>query len=255
MMTSTTKNKLPRSLKPLLAAVFWLAVWSFAALYVSQELILPSPFSVLKTLLNLGAEAEFWVAAGLSLLRIFGGFAAGALLGTLLAVLTVRFGLMDALFSPVIRIVRATPVASFIILALLWMGHALVPAFMAMLMVLPVIWESLRAAITAVDGELLEMALNYRFGALKTLRLIYVPSVSSPYAASLATAVGLAWKSGIAAEVLCLPRLAIGTNLYYSKIYLETPSLFAWTVVVVLLSFILERLFGRLLRIGRNGKW
>jgi len=255
MTTSTTKNKLPRPLKTLLAAVFWLAVWSFASLSVSQELIMPSPLSVLETLLELGAEADFWRAAGLSLLRIFGGFAAGALLGTLLAVLTVRFELMDVLFSPVIRIVRATPVASFIILALLWMGHALVPAFMAMLMVLPVIWESLRAAITAVDGELLEMALVYRFGAFKTLKLIYVPSVLSPYAASLATAVGLAWKSGIAAEVLCLPRLAIGTNLYYSKIYLETPSLFAWTVVVVLLSFILERLFGRLLRVRRNRKW
>jgi len=82
-----------------------------------------------------------------------------------------------------------------------------------------------------------------------------VPSVLSPYAASLATSVGLAWKSGIAAEVLCLPRLAIGTNLYYSKIYLETPSLFAWTIVVIVLSFILERLFGRILRNGGNKKW
>lgn len=239
----------------MLAAIFWLALWSAAALYVSQELILPSPISVFRTLLYLCGRPEFWKAAALSLLRIFGGFAAGTVLGTLLAVLTARFDLMDTLFSPLIRIVRTTPVASFIILALLWMGHALVPAFMAMLMVTPIVWESLRAAILAVDPELLEMAFIYRFGAVKTIKLVYIPSVLSPYAASLATAVGLAWKSGIAAEVLCLPRLAIGTNLYYSKIYLETPSLFAWTSVVIVLSFMLEGLFSRLLRKRRKKRW
>lgn len=216
---------------------------------------MPSPLSVFRTLLELGAEAQFWKAAYLSLLRIFGGFAVGLVLGSLLAILTARFELADALFSPAIRIVRATPVASFIILALLWMGHSLVPAFMAMLMVMPVIWESLRAAILAVDPELLEMAFIYRFSSWKTLKLVYLPSVLSPYAASLTTALGLAWKSGIAAEVLCLPRLAIGINLYYSKIYLETPSLFAWTIVVVLLSLILERLFARLLLKGRKRTW
>jgi NitT/TauT family transport system permease protein len=231
-----------------LAAIFWLALWSAAALYVSQELILPSPISVFRTLLYLCGRPEFWKAAALSLLRIFGGFAAGT-------VLTARFDLMDTLFSPLIRRVRTTPVASFIILALLWMGHALVPAFMAMLMVTPIVWESLRAAILAVDPELLEMAFIYRFGAVKTIKLVYIPSVLSPYAASLATAVGLAWKSGIAAEVLCLPRLAIGTNLYYSKIYLETPSLFAWTIVVIVLSFMLEGLFSRLLRKRRKKRW
>jgi NitT/TauT family transport system permease protein len=99
------------------------------------------------------------------------------------------------------------------------------------------------------------MAFIYRFGAVKTIKLVYIPSVLSPYAASLATAVGLAWKSGIAAEVLCLPRLAIGTNLYYSKIYLETPSLFAWTIVVIVLSFMLEGLFSRLLRKRRKKRW
>jgi len=236
-----------------LAALFWLALWSLAALRVSQELILPSPLSVLRTLIDLCGRPEFWKAAALSLLRIFGGFAAGTVLGSLLAVLSARFELIDTLFSPLIRIVRTTPVASFIILALLWMGHALVPAFMAMLMVTPIVWESLRAAILAVDPELLEMAFVYRFGRLNTIKLVYIPSVRSPYAASLANAVGLAWKSGIAAEVLCLPRLAIGTNLYYSKIYLETPSLFAWTSVVVLMSLLLEGLFSRLLRKGGGG--
>ena len=247
MLNSTTKSKLPRHLKALISLAFWIAVWFGLAALVGQELLIPTPFSVLKTLVLLAGKASFWQAAGLSLLRIFGGFAFGVLLGTIFAVLTIRFELIDALISPLIKIVRATPVASFIILALLWIGHSFVPAFISMLMVIPVVWESLRAAILGTDRDLLEMAKSYRFGTFRTIKLVYVPSVLSSFTAACLTSIGLAWKSGIAAEVLCLPRLAIGTDLYYSKIYLETPSLFAWTAVVIMLSFALEKLFSHLL--------
>ena len=251
MTNYTTKNKIPRPLRSLIAWAFWLAVWAGSAALVGQELLIPGPVSVLRTLFELAGTLPFWQSAALSLLRIFGGFAAGVLLGAALAVLTFRFELMDALFSPVIRIVRATPVASFIILTLLWVGHSLVPVFISMLMVTPVVWQSLRTAIEETDAELLEMARVYRFGALKTARLVYLPSVRPAFFAACVTSLGLAWKSGIAAEVLCLPKSAIGTGLYYSKIYLETPSLFAWTAVVVLLSFVLEKLFGRVF--GKRG--
>ncbi len=248
MTTSITQNKTSRALKRLASALFWLAVWYFAALVVGQELIIPTPFSVLKTLAFLSSEKLFWQAAGLSLLRIFTGWAAGVLLGVLLAVLTVRFELMDSLFSPIIRIVRATPVASFIILALLWINHSAVPAFMATLMVVPIVWGSIRTAIEETDKDLLEMAAAYRFGKLKTMRLVYIPSALPAFASACNTSIGLAWKSGIAAEVLCLPRLSVGTYLYYSKIYLETPALFSWTIAVILLSFFLEKTFAFLLR-------
>ena len=45
--------------------------------------------------------------------------------------------------------------------------------------------------------------------------------------------------------MLGLPKAASGTQVYYSKLYLETPDLFAWTIVVVLLSLTLERLARR----------
>ena len=72
--------------------------------------------------------------------------------------------------------------------------------------------------------------------------------------AGVCTAIGLAWKSGVAAEVLCLPKAAIGTQVYYSKIYLETPSLFAWTAVVIVLSMLLERIVRRLLGVKGGRK-
>ena len=246
MMLSTTGAN--RILKTAIAFVFWIGLWQLAAISVGQELILPAPLSVLKTLVALGGTTDFWLSALNSLLRILGGFLSGVVLGTVLAVLTSWSRLLDTLFSPALRVVRATPVASFIILALLWLGKARVPGFSAMLMVVPVIWGSVCQAIRGVDKPLLEMARMYQFGRAKTLRLIYIPSVSPAWSAASVTAMGLGWKAGIAAEVLCQPKTAIGTNLYYSKIYLETPALFAWTAVIIILSFILENGFMLLMK-------
>jgi len=248
MTTSITQSKSSKRVKKIISAAFWLAVWYSAAIFVGQELIIPTPLAVIKTLFELARQSLFWQATFLSLLRIFGGYVIGIVLGTVLAVLTTRFELMDALFSPIIRIIRATPVASFIILALLWINHSIVPALMSTLMVIPIVWGSLCTAIAETDKDLLEMAKLYRFKMSKTIKLIYIPSALPSFRSACNTSIGLAWKSGIAAEVLCLPRISVGTYLYYSKIYLETSSLFAWTVVVIILSFALEKLFGYLFR-------
>ncbi len=242
MTISTTRaSTIKKTAGLLISIIFWIGVWQIAAVSVGKELLLPSPVSVVRSLINMFAEKGFWQSSVYSLLRVFGGFAAGVLTGSLLAVLTSVSWVCDFLFSPVIRIIRATPVASFIILAMLWIGSPMVPALMSMLMVIPIVWASLRTSFSETSKSLLELSRIYRFGLFKTIRYIYYPSLKPAFISSCITSMGLAWKSGIAAEVLSLPRRAIGTNLYYSKVYLETSSLFAWTAVIVLLSFFLEK--------------
>lgn len=250
MKTST--SSLNRILRLLLPAIFWLAVWCAAAAVVGKELLIPSPLAVLRRLGELVITAHFWRSTAASLARIFFGAAAGVVLGTVLAVLTCRFTLADWLLSPAIRVIRSTPVASFIILVLLWVKTGRVPGVISALMVLPILWESVSAGIRSVDPQLLELARAYRFGRGKTMRYVYLPCVMPHFSAGVCTAIGLAWKSGVAAEVLCLPKAAIGTQVYYSKIYLETPSLFAWTAVVIVLSLLLEKLVRRML--GKGGR-
>ena len=252
-MKSSDRNTLKKLLRNAGAVLFWIALWQLAAVLVGQELILPGPWAVAKRLFVLAGTGDFWLTAGISLGRILAGFLCGVLLGTLTAVLTCFFAPADAILSPVIRVVRATPVASFIILAFLWIGKTQVPGFISMLMVLPVVCENTAAGIRGTDPLLLEMAKSYRFGFRKTVGKVYVPSVAPAWRAGAVTALGLAWKSGVAAEALCLPRLSLGTEIYYSKIYLETADLFAWTAVVILLSWTLEKGFVALIR-RKGGK-
>ena len=232
----------------LIPLAFWLAVWQLAALAVGTDQLLPGPWTVARTLALQLVTARFWQITALTLARIFAGLLAGVLLGTLIAVLTCASRWCDRLLSPMVRVIRATPVASFILLVLLWVYTGRVPGVISALMVLPVIWGNVSRGIRETDPLLLELAAAYRFGRRKTLTLVCIPSVAPYFTAGVETSLGLAWKAGVAAEVLCHPKLAIGTQVYYARLNLETPDLFAWTLTVILLSLLLETALVRLMR-------
>ena len=242
-------------LRAVIPLAFWLGVWQLAAFLVDLRtdghgaLLLPAPVVVAGRLQVLAVQPAFWQAAAVTLGRIFAGFAAGAAAGAVTAAATSALKGADWVLTPAVKVIRAIPVASFIVLVLLWAPTtSSVPAIVSALMVLPVVWGNVGRGIGETDPLLLEAARAYRFGRGKTLRLVYLPSVLPYFASGCATGLGLAWKAGVAAEVLCQPKLAIGTQLYRAKITLETPDLFAWTAVVIVLSFLLEYAMGFLFR-------
>ena len=252
MTTSITqenkKKRISSAALKIAAVLFWFTVWYAASALLGSELLLPSPLSTLRKLFELAGEADFWLAALWSLLRITLGCAAGIVCGTLLGAITAFSRVLYELFKPVLTVVRATPVASFIILALVWIKRDNISTFISFLMVLPILWSNVTEGIAQCDRDLLEMARVFRFSKPALISKIYVPSVMPYFFAGCTTAIGLSWKAGVAAEVLSLPKHALGSELYYSKIYLETPSLFAVTLVVIVMSIILEKLLGLALK-------
>ncbi len=229
-------------------AVFWIGVWWLVAALVRQELLIPTPLAVIKTLLALLPTALFWQSVGMSLIRIVVGFAAALLFGTALAVLTTRFTLVRAVFSPLLQIIRAAPVASFIILTLVWIDYDIIPAFIAFLMVLPIVWVNVEEGIRRTDKGLLEMSRLYAVSKHRVFTRLYLPSIKPYFVTACVNGLGFAWKSGVAAEVICRPDLAIGNRLQLAKMTLETPEVFAWTAVVIVLSILLEKLLLRVTR-------
>ena len=250
MTTSTTRDKNTR-LSPALrlgAVAVWLLLWQLASMAVGLPLLLPSPLAVLLRLGQLCTGADFWLTVASSLLRILLGFLLGVLFGTALAGLCWRFRLIDALARPLLGVLKSTPVASFIILALVWVKTTWLATVISFIMVLPLIYANVREGIDSADRQLLEMARVSRLPRRKTFRYCYLPAILPFFLSAISSALGFAWKSGIAAEVLGRPARAIGSQIYDSKIYLETPDLFAWTLVVILLSVLLERLAVRFVR-------
>ena len=242
-MKKTKKSRLAQ-----LAAVgFWLVVWQIAAMVIGQEVFLVSPLQAIGTLLELLPQADFWQRVGFSAGRVLLGFGLGAVSSVVLAVAAERWAWVETLLSPVMQLVKATPVASFIILALVWVSGSSLSILISFLMVLPVLYGAVRTGIESVDGQLLEMAEVFRLPLGRRVRAIWLPAVLPAFRQGCSVALGICWKSGVAAEVIGLPDGSIGDALYRAKITLSTGELFAWTFVIILLSAAFEKLFLMLL--------
>ena len=229
------------------AIVFWVCLWQIAAGLFGNALLLPGPVQVLRCLFSLARTAAFWQTTFVSIGRILLGVVSATALGVILAVLCVRFRLLEVLIAPMMTAMQATPVASFTILVLIWVDRNFVPVLICGMMVLPVIFSNVSAGIRLTDPQLLEMAKVYKLSALRTLQRIYIPTVLPVFRSACSNALGLGWKAGIAAEVLTVPKTSIGRMISESKLYLLTEELFAWTLAVVVLSLLLQKLMQRIL--------
>ena len=226
-----------------LTLAFWLAAWAALALLVHRELLLPAPWVVVRRLCELAATGAFWRITAVSIGRVLLGVLGAVVLGVVMAVACTASKTADALLRPLMTVVKSTPVASFVVLALSWSARDWLPVIIALL----IVWSNVCTGIRSADPALLELARVYGWPRGRVLRRIYVPGVRPHFLAALRSGLGFGWKAGIAAEVLTVPHSAIGRMIYESKLYLQTTDLFAWTLAVILLSVGLERLVLRAL--------
>lgn len=242
MMISTTahKNNAAKSGVKIWAVAFWLIIWQLAAMAVKQEILLVSPVSMLERWFELISEADFWARVAFSSLRIFEGLILGVALGSVLGVLASRFGFIKDLMTPLISVIRAIPVASFIILALAWVSEKSLSAFISFMICFPVFYTNVLNGAKSVDTSLIEMAHVFRLSPVKRFRYIFVPAVFPYLKTAFNVSVGLAWKSGTAAELITVPTGSIGELLHQAKIFLETADNLAWAFTIILLSLLFE---------------
>ncbi|MGN0644581.1 ABC transporter permease [Gemmiger sp.] len=233
----------------LLAAAFWVAVWQGLALWLGHGgLLLATPGQTVRALVQLVPTAEFWHRIAFSALRILTGFLLATVCGLTLGAAGARWHWFEVLVSPVMQLIRAMPVASFVILALLWVSGKNLSIVVSFTHVLPVIYAGTLVGIADTDPRLVEMARVYRLSLVRRLRYIWLPGVFPSFCESCIAAMGMCWKSGVSAEVIGLPDHSVGDALYRAKITLSTPEVFAWTLVIVLLSAALSSLAAAALR-------
>lgn len=225
-----------------LILLFWLGGWTLLALAVDNRILVVTPPEAAKSLMRLLGEKDFWLSLERSLLRIGGGFLGGFCTALLLAAASRRFSFLEELLSPVMKLIMAVPVASFAVLLLIWWGSSFLAVAICFLVVLPGIYIGALEGLKAADKRLLEMAEVFRLPFRNRFFYIYRPALKPFLYSSMKVALGMCWKSGVAAEVIGIPDYSIGERIYMSKIYLDTAGVFAWTAVVILMSVVFEKL-------------
>lgn len=249
MLNNERKNKIKNIIQNTLAVLLALGVWQAVAMAVGEEILLASPVKVVARFFDLLDERSFWNALGATFLKITLGFFSGFVIGSVLAVIAGRFKVAEILFRPFLVTVKTVPVASFIVISLIWLSSKDLSTFISFLMVLPIIYTNVLEGLKNTDKKLLEAAAVYKMPWGKRFKYIHLPALRPHIISACSLALGLAWKSGIAAEIIGIPDGSVGEMFYYAKAYLNSVDLFAWTLTVVAVSVLFERLVTLLIKL------
>ena len=227
------KNKLGKAL----AVLFALLLWQIAAVAVDQKILLVSPVDVAVRMTSIWQVEGFASSIWFSFYHIAGGFLLALVVGVLLAALSGRFPWIETV-----------PVASFVVICLIWLSAQNLSVFISFLIVLPVVYGNVLEGIKSEDKKMLEVGRVFGMPFLKRVLYIHMPQLKPFILSACMTSLGMSWKAGVAAEIIGTPDGSIGKQLYYAKIYLDTDDLLCWTVIIVIISVAFEKLFMLLLR-------
>lgn len=221
--------------------LFWLCVWQLAAVITHNDILLVGPVRVAGVLFQHMKEADFLRIIFYSSARIGLGFFAALVCGVLLGASACRYAWLEEFFAPVMAVLKSVPVASFVVLLLIWSGSGSLSFFISFLIVFPNVYVNTTAGLKSTDKKLLEMSRVLGMSGRNRIWFLYRPALMPYLRSSLKISLGMSWKSGVAAEVIGMPAYSLGGRIYLSKIYLDTAGLFAWTLMVILLSFLFEK--------------
>ncbi len=227
-----------------------LAFWQIAAMTIKQNILLVSPIEVLFRLTTIWKTEGFFSSMWFSFARISIGFLLGLIIGSLMAFFANRYSLFETLLWPFVVTVKTVPVASFVVICLVWLSARNLSVLISFMIVFPIVYQNILTGLRARDKKLIEMADVFKVTGIRRLKLITIPELSKYIATASSITIGMAWKAGIAAEIIGTPAGSIGKQLHTAKMYLDTDDLLAWTVVLVILSVISEKIFIYLLKRG-----
>lgn len=241
-MKKLSSEKIKHFFSSLAAIVFWVLVWQIGAFFVNKKLILkvPMPLSVAKALLSDFAKPMFWKAVGTSVFHILAGYLCALVIGTAIGLLVESSGFFKHLSAPVLHMVRTVPVASFIFVAWLWVPSSALPGIIAFLIVVPIVVSHIEAGFKSENAELIEASRITGASKKDTVIKIKLPMLIPSLRTGCITGLGIAWKAGIAAEVICNPAGSLGALLQGGKASIEYDEVFAVTLMVILLSLLFE---------------
>lgn len=212
------------------------AVWKVGALYIDAELILPSPEKAAQSVVDLLKSGRFVGAVGSTLMRVFWSFLSAFVAGIGIGMWAGYSRVVRAAARPLLSVLRTTPVMAVILLALIWFRTQTVPIFVAFLMSFPIVCTTVIEGVGEIDRRLFEMAEVFDVSRSRRIIHISFPAMVPYLLAAAHSTLGLAWKVVIAAEVLSLPDLGIGSEMQTAQLTLETADVLAWTITAVLLS-------------------
>ncbi|MDO4960463.1 MAG: ABC transporter permease subunit [Eubacteriales bacterium] len=242
------KSKFKNVIEKAGAVLFALLLWQLAAMIIDSSILIVTPVQTLKRLFTIWMEPGFFKTVCFTFSHIFLGYFIAICLGILLAFAAARLHLVETLLWPFVIAIRSVPVASMVVIFLIWVSARNLSVIISFLVVFPVVYNNILSGLKNVNHDMEEMASVFNLSPIRKLKYITLPQIRSYLLSAAGVTAGMAWKAGVAAEIIGTPPESVGKMIYQSKIWLDTDDLLAWTLILVILSVIFERVFTSILK-------
>lgn len=252
-MKSERKMKVSKYVWEKIAIIFfWLVIWQIIAVAIKNPILMEGPIGVGKRLFEDLKTAEYYQTVGASLLRIMGGMLTGVLLAVVLGILSWKQQFVEELFGPVVQFLKAAPITCFVVLLLIWAGSEKLTYYVALIVAFPPVYFNFLEGMKQLDDKLLEVAKVYHMPFLNRVYYVYMPEIKPYFLSSITLSVGMAFKAGVAAEIIGTPDYSMGERIYMSKIYLDTAGVLSWMLTVIFVAFVCEKVLMKLMELIFN---
>lgn len=229
-------------LKNICIAVFWIFVWEGLYLLVNQPLFLTSPINTFVVLFQILIKGSTWIIIGNTTLKILSGYIIALVIGMAAASLSYVSHTFEEVIRPVMSLIKSIPMASFIVLVLAWLSSAEVSRFITGFVVFPMAYFNFLSAMRRVDHGIIELCRVFHVSILKKIKYVFLPKIIAELPDLLKITVGMGIRAAIAAELIGIPKNSIGEAIYKAKIYFDISDLFAWTIITIILCYVLEEI-------------
>lgn len=225
---------------PTITFIVVVILWAIIAHRMDMNIILATPKETFKSLWGLLAQSRFYTAIWNTLSRSFISYGIAVLIALILSVISAIFKPINKILDPIIVLLRATPTMSIILLTLVWLNSSQGSMLIAFLISFPILYTSFYTAFVTVDSRLIDMSRVYNVGHWDLIARLYIPSSLPSILGAIKSTISLNLKVLIAAEVMSQARESMGFYMQRASVYFNTAELIAWTLVAIVLSYLLE---------------
>lgn len=238
MTTSTSKNNLEYTCT-LGGVLIILLGWQLLSLHYNQVLF-PSPAETIQALISICKGGELVVNLKFTFQRQIAGLIFGVILGITSGIVAGLNRKGELIIQPFINALLAVPAIVFVVMAMVWFGMGTIMAvFLVTLLVYPTMHMNTLEGFKSIDRSLLEMGRVYKLPVWTTIKKIYLPGLTHSLIAGFSLCTAASVRLTIMAELIGA-REGIGQKIAISRAYLETESLFAWVLVLLMIIIFLE---------------
>lgn len=229
--------------------ILFCVLWQMASMHLANDAILPSITKVMSRLYDFACDSDFYIAIGVTLLRVIFSFSIAFISGSLLGIISSLYKPLEEYLYVLLGFIQTVPQIIYILILLVWFKGEVAIFWIIFLMVFPIFYNSAFTGMKNIDSSLQDVITLYHHSFSFNLTKVYLPLIKGYLGSAFMSSLLISFKVGIMAEVFVQTTVGIGRAIYYCRTTIYMAGIFAWMFVIVFLLFVLYECLNKIKKI------